>query len=160
MRENPTAHGPVPGGDALETRAVSKKFCNYEEKEMACRGIRGAVTIEINDAGTIVAATRDLLERIAVANGVLVDDITSVIFTTTPDLDAAYPARAAREMGWVNVPLLCMQEMVVVGSLLRCVRVLLHYNTDRPIDQIRHVYVGEAQSLRPDLARGQGQEKE
>ena len=150
MRENLTARRPR--GDALETRAVNKEFLAMRgEKEMACRGIRGAVTVEINNAGTIVAATRDLLERIAVANGVLVDDITSVIFTTTPDLDAAYPARAAREMGWVSTPLLCMQEMMVVDSLPCCIRVLIHWNTDLSPAQIRHVYLGRARVLRPDL---------
>ncbi|MEE8390143.1 MAG: chorismate mutase [Anaerolineae bacterium] len=118
---------------------------------MACRGIRGAVSVEINDAGAIIAATRDLLERIVVANGVSVDDIASVIFTATPDLDAAYPARAAREMGWVNTPLLCMQEMAVVDSLPRCIRVLLHWNTGLSPAQIRHVYLGHAHALRPDL---------
>ncbi|MCP4541775.1 MAG: chorismate mutase [Chloroflexi bacterium] len=118
---------------------------------MACRGIRGAVTVEINDAGAIIAATRDLLERIAVANGVLVDDITSVVFTTTPDLDAAYPACAARKMGWTNTPLLCMQEMMVADSLPRCIRVLIHWNTDLAPAQIRHVYLGRARVLRPDL---------
>ena len=118
---------------------------------MVCRGIRGAISIEINDAGAIIAATRDLLERIVVANGVSVRDIVSVIFTATPDLNAAYPARAAREMGWVNTPLLCMQEMMVVGSLPHCIRVLIHWNTGLAPEQIRHVYLGHAHVLRPDL---------
>jgi chorismate mutase len=74
-----------------------------------------------------------------------------VIFTATSDLDAAYPARAAREMGWVHVPLLCMQEMAVVGSLPRCIRVLVLWNTDRPAGQVRHVYLRRARALRPDL---------
>ncbi len=118
---------------------------------MACRGIRGAVSVESNDAGAIVAAARDLLEQITVANGVLVDDIASVIFTATPDLDAAYPARAARKMGWTDTPLLCMQEMTVMDSLPRCIRVLIHWNTDLSLAQIRHVYLGRARVLRPDL---------
>lgn len=119
---------------------------------MPCRGIRGAITVDINDAGTMIAATRMLLERIVVANNVAMEDIASVIFTATPDLDAVCPAAAARQMGWVYTPLLCMQEMAVPGSLPHCIRVLIHWNTDRTPQQIRHVYLGEAQKLRPDLA--------
>jgi len=116
---------------------------------MTCRGIRGAISVKANTA--IVSATRELLERIVAANPLQVEEIASVIFTATPDLSAAYPACAAREMGWVNVPLLCMQEMAVAGSLSRCIRVLVHWNTDLPASQIRHVYLGAAQTLRPDL---------
>jgi chorismate mutase len=118
---------------------------------MACRGIRGAISVEINDAGAIVAATRELLERIVAANDVSVKEIASVIFVITPDLNAAYPARAAREMGWLNTPLLCMQDLAVEGSPPRCIRVLLHWNTDRSPERIRHVYLGRARALRPDL---------
>ena len=118
---------------------------------MICRGIRGATGVDINDAVAIITATRELLERIVAANDLLVEDVISVIFTATPDLDAAYPARAAREMGWMNTPLLCMQEMVVVGSLPRCIRVLVLWNTDLSPDQVRHVYLGRARALRPDL---------
>jgi chorismate mutase len=99
----------------------------------------------------ILAATRELLESIAVANDLAVEDIASIIFTVTPDLDQVAPARAAREIGWVNTPMLCTQEMAVGGSLQRCIRVLLHWNTDRPAVQVRHVYLGWAQALRPDL---------
>jgi len=118
---------------------------------MACRGIRGAIGIETNEAGATVAATRELLEHIVAANTVSVQDVTAVLFTATDDLDAAYPARAARDMGWTNVPLLCAQEMAVAGSLPRCVRVLVLWNTDLPPDQVRHVYLGRARVLRPDL---------
>ncbi len=118
---------------------------------MICRGIRGATGVDINDAVAIITATRELLERIVAANDLLVEDVISVIFTATPDLDAAYPARAAREMGWMNTPLLCMQEMVVAGSLPRCIRVLVLWNTDLSPDQVRHVYLGRARALRPDL---------
>jgi chorismate mutase len=96
-------------------------------------------------------ATRALLRRIVAANDVSPVDLASVIFTATPDLDAAYPAQAARQLGWTEVPLLCMQEMAVPKSLPRCIRVLLHWNTDRAPDRIRHVYLGEARALRPDL---------
>lgn len=118
---------------------------------MICRGIRGATSVDINDAVAIITATRELLERIVAANDLLVEDVISVIFTATPDLDAAYPARAAREMGWMNTPLLCMQEMVVAGSLPRCIRVLVLWNTDLSPDQVQHVYLGRARALRPDL---------
>jgi chorismate mutase len=118
---------------------------------MTCRGIRGAICVETNSAEAIIAATRELLEHMVAANELAVQDVTSVIFTATPDLDAAYPARAARDMEWGNVPLLCMQEMVVVNSLPRCIRILVLWNTDLPADQVRHVYLGEARTLRPDL---------
>jgi chorismate mutase len=120
---------------------------------MTIRGIRGATSVDVNDAEPIIAATRELLERIVAANGLATEDVASVIFTATSDLDAAYPARAAREMGWVHVPLLCMQEMAVVGSLPRCIRVLVLWNTDRPAGQIRHVYLRRACALRPDLVK-------
>lgn len=118
---------------------------------MAYRGIRGAIGVDANDADVIIAATRELLGHIVSANGLAVEDVASVIFTATPDLDAVYPARAAREMGWVHTPLLCMQEMMVEGSLPRCVRVLVLWNTDVPPEHIRHVYLGAARVLRPDL---------
>lgn len=118
---------------------------------MSCRGIRGATDVDANNAGAIIAATRELLERIVAANGLLAEDVASVIFTTTPDLDAAHPARAAREMGWVNTPLMCTQEIAVAGSLPRCIRALVLWNTDLHPDQIRHVYLGRARTLRPDL---------
>ena len=129
---------------------------------MNCRGIRGAIGVKENTHDAIVSATRELLEYIVVANRLSVKDVASVIFTTTPDLDAAYPAQAARAMGWVNTPLLCMQEMAVQGSLRRCIRVLIHWNTDKSVDEIQHVFLGKAQKLRPDLAnkRNQMEEKE
>jgi len=119
---------------------------------VTCRGVRGATKVEANDPDAIIAATRELLEQIVCANNMMVEDIASVIFTATSDLDAAHPARAAREMGWVNTPLLCEQEMVVADSMSRCIRALVLWNTDLPADQIRHVYLGEARMLRPDLA--------
>ncbi len=120
---------------------------------MNCRGIRGATGVRANDAPSILAATRELLEQIVAANDLLVKDLVSVIFTATPDLDAAYPARAAREMGWVDTPLLCVQEMAVAGRLNRCIRVLAHWNTNLEPEQIQHIYLGEARVLRPDLAK-------
>ena len=118
---------------------------------MICRGIRGAICVSANEADAILEGTRELLQRIVSANGVSVEDVASVIFTVTPDLDAAFPAQAAREMGWLNTPLLCMQEIPVARSLPRCIRVLLHWNTDLPPNQIQHIYVDRASALRPDL---------
>ena len=118
---------------------------------MNCRGIRGAISVDANRAEAIITATRELLEQIVAANDLHPAAIASVIFTATPDLDAAYPARAARDMGWVDPPLLCVQEMAVVDSLPRCIRVLIHCNTDKPPGQLRHVYLGQARTLRPDL---------
>jgi chorismate mutase len=120
---------------------------------VACRGVRGAITVDENSLEAILAATRTLLETIVAENGMAAAEIAGVTFTATADLDAVYPAVAARALGWVEVPLLCMQEMRVVGSLERCIRVLLHWNTDRTQAEIRHVYLGEARRLRPDLVR-------
>ncbi len=120
---------------------------------MACRGVRGATSVEENSKRGIMTATSTLLERMVAVNGIKVEHIASVVFTATSDLNAAYPARSARDMGWTATPLLCMQEMSVRGSLPRCVRVLILWNTDTPIDQVTHVYLGAAAALRPDLAR-------
>ena len=120
---------------------------------MTCRGIRGAITVEENTADAILAATHILLEQIIAANELIIDDIASVIFTATPDLDAVCPAVAAREMGWGHTPLLCMQEMVVPGSLPQCIRVLIHWNTTRAPKEIKHVYLRAAQKLIPDLVK-------
>jgi chorismate mutase len=119
---------------------------------MAIRGIRGAAVAGDDSPEEILAVTRELLEGILASNPALQpDDVASALFTVTNDLVSAYPARAAREMGWTNVPLMCALEIPVPGSLPRCVRVLLHWNTDLPQDQIQHVYLGAAASLRPDL---------
>ncbi len=119
---------------------------------MSVRGIRGATTVESNQAGEILAATRELLEAILAANPSLqVSEIAAAWFTLTQDLDAAYPAQAARELGWILVPTLCSCEVNVPGSLSRCIRVLLQWNTDLSPQEIHHVYLREAVSLRPDL---------
>ncbi|MGD2205679.1 MAG: chorismate mutase [Anaerolineae bacterium] len=118
---------------------------------LQCRGIRGATTVQTNTATAILDATCELLARIVKANNVAVDDIASALFTVTPDLTAAFPAQAARKLGWRHVPLLDVQEIPVPGSLPRCVRVLIHWNTEKPPTEIRHVYLRGAASLRPDL---------
>jgi chorismate mutase len=118
---------------------------------MPCRGIRGATTVDRDSPEAILEATSQLLAGIVQANEIKVADIASAVFTVTPDLTSTFPARAARELGWHHVALLDAQEIPVPGSLSRCVRVLIHWNTSKPQEEIQHVYLGEASSLRPDL---------
>jgi chorismate mutase len=120
-----------------------------------CRGVRGATTCEANTREAILEATRELLEQLIESNGMQAEDLASVIFTTTPDLTAEYPAVAARALGWTDTALLCGHEMAVPGGLPRCIRVLVHWNTERRADQVIHVYVRGARSLRPDRSAAQ-----
>lgn len=115
-----------------------------------CRGVRGAITVTHNDAEEILSATRELLQNIIQANNMHQNDVASVYFTTTVDLNATYPAIAARQLGWADAALLCGHEMEVPGSLPRCIRVLIHWNTSKTAKEIIHVYLREAVSLRPD----------
>ncbi len=124
---------------------------------MPLRGIRGAITATANTRDAILDATRELLEEIVRANEICVQDIASVIFTITPDLDAAFPAAAARARGWTHVPLLDVSAPRVVNDLPRCIRVMIHWNTDRAQKEIAHVYLGDARNLRPDLVNGSEQ---
>jgi monofunctional chorismate mutase len=118
---------------------------------MTCRGLRGATTVDENTSAAILAATDELLQALVAANNLQPEDIASALFTTTPDLTAAFPARAARTLGWTAVPLLDAAELPVPGSLTHCIRVLIHWNTARPPEAVRHVYLHAAASLRPDL---------
>ena len=118
---------------------------------MLCRGIRGATTVDSNTPEAILNATAELLTAMVKANSIRLEDVASAIFTTTPDLNAEFPALAARRLGWNDVALLCGHEMAVPGSLAMCLRVLLHVNTDKRADQIVHVYLRGAQVLRPDF---------
>ena len=127
---------------------------------MPCRGIRGAITVPSDSAEEILAATRELLARIAGANQLRPEDIASVLFTVTPDLRTAFPAQAARQLGWQHVPLLDAQEIPVPGSLPRCIRVLLLWNTDTPQGEVHHIYLRDAEALRPDLSTGARAEAE
>jgi chorismate mutase len=115
-----------------------------------CRGIRGATTASENTREAIRAATRELLVEMVEENHIQPDDVASAIFTTTPDLDAEFPAVVARELGWLDTALLCGHEMNVPGSLQKCIRILIHWNTTRRADEIVHVYLHGAQVLRPD----------
>lgn len=120
----------------------------------AVRGVRGATTVCEDSAEAILAATRELLLAILSANpGLRSTDIASIFFTVTEDLRAAYPAQAARELGWEDVPLMDAQEIPVPGSLSNCIRVLIHWNTSLEQKDIHHVYLRQAVQLRPDLAR-------
>jgi chorismate mutase len=118
---------------------------------MLVRGIRGAVTVEANNAQAILEGTKELLTKIITINHLQPEDICSAYFTVTKDLTSGFPAKAARQLGWRHVPLMCAQEIDVPGSLPLCIRVLLHVNTTKSQKDIKHVYLREAISLRPDL---------
>ena len=115
------------------------------------RGIRGATTAESNTKDAILEATHELLAALVDANDLQADDIASAFFSATQDLNAEFPALAARHMGWSNVALTCMQEMYVPGSLPMCVRILIHANTAKTQNDVRFVYLRGARVLRPDL---------
>lgn len=115
---------------------------------MWCRGIRGATTADDNTREAILTATTELLQKVIESNGIEAEDVASIHFTTTPDLNAEFPALAARLMGWTNSALLCGHEMNVPGALARCIRVLVHWNTDKPASQMVHVYIRGAEKLR------------
>lgn len=117
---------------------------------MAMRGIRGATIAKSNTREAILDATRELLDAIVQANGVRAPEIASIFFTMTRDLDAAFPARAARDLGWTDAALLDAQAPAVDGDLPRCIRVLIHWNTERAEQDIKHIYLREARKLRPD----------
>jgi chorismate mutase len=118
-----------------------------------CRGIRGAITVPKNTKEAIIAATKELLQNMIKANEVDISDIACILFTTTSDLNAAFPAAAARALGWTRVPLLCGHEMNVPESLSGCLRVLVLFNTDKKNEDIVHVYLGGAETLRDEGER-------
>lgn len=117
---------------------------------LMCRGIRGATTCNENSEEAILAATRELLFTMIQANGIAPEEVASAHFTTTVDLNATYPALAARQLGWYDVALLCGHEMDVPGGLQRCIRILIHWNTTKQPEEIDHVYLHGAKGLRPD----------
>ncbi len=119
---------------------------------MYCRGIRGATTVERNEREEILVATTELLELMIRENELRSEDIASAIFSLTDDLDAEFPAVAARALGWTEVPLMCTREIPVPGSLRMCIRVLLHVNTTRSASEMQHVYIRGAMNLRPTFA--------
>lgn len=119
------------------------------------RAIRGAVTAERDEPAAIYRATRDLLTALVERNDLRIADIISAIFTVTPDLTSAFPALGARQIGWLEVPLLCTMEIPVPDALGQCIRVLLYVESTRPRADIQHVYLGAAEVLRPDLSLSQ-----
>lgn len=118
---------------------------------MLTRGIRGATTVKANTREAILEATSELLKAMVEANGIDLQDVASAFFTSSPDLNAEFPALAARQMGWADVALLCGHEMNVPGALNMCLRILLHVNTERKASEIVHVYLHGAKVLRPDV---------
>jgi chorismate mutase len=128
----------------------------HQENYMPIRGIRGATTVTADDPDLILQATRELLEEILAENeGMRPEDVASALFTVTDDLAATFPAQGARQMGWGLVPMLCAREIPVPNSLPRVIRVLVHWNTELPQDEITHVYLRDAVKLRPDLVAAQ-----
>jgi len=124
---------------------------------LQCRGIRGAITVLANNKESILAATGKLLVEMAQANKIEIKDIAAIFFTTTPDLNAEFPASATRELGWPsNLALLCGHEMNVPNDLPRCLRILMLVNTEKGPEEITHVYLGEAKKLKnkPSLSIG------
>lgn len=117
---------------------------------MACRGIRGATTVESNSKEAILTATRQLLGLMIRLNDIQPEDVVSALFTVTRDLDAEFPAVAARQLGWLDVPLMCSYEIYVPGSLQGCIRILIHWNTTKRQKDIVHPYLKDAKQLRPD----------
>jgi chorismate mutase len=138
--------------DGLGAATPTPRLLASSTPRLACRGIRGATSAAANTAEDILEATTELLIALIRLNDLVPEDIASAIFTTTPDLTATFPALAARELGWTEVPLLCAHEMDVPGALGQLVRILLHVNTTRTAAEIRHVYLKGARALRPDWA--------
>jgi chorismate mutase len=138
---------------------MASLFLLFIGEKMTVRGVRGAIvrgaiTVEKNDAEMILAGTTELLLAILDANPTLrAPEIASTFFTVTEDLDAVHPAKAAREFGWVNTPMICAREIPVPGSLPLCIRVLLHWNTTISPDKVQHIYLKNAEGLRPDLMK-------
>jgi len=120
---------------------------------MYFKAIRGATTVENNDATEIIEEAKKLLGEIVEKNNLQLENIISATFTTTRDLDAAYPAVGARQIGWTGVALMCMSEMYVPGSLEKCIRVIIHINAEEKNKEIKYVYLKGAKILRPDLEK-------
>ncbi|MEE9400763.1 MAG: chorismate mutase [Dehalococcoidia bacterium] len=117
---------------------------------MWCRGIRGATTVDNDAVDDILRECKELLQMMIDANGVKPEDVACAIFTTTSDLNSAFPATAARQLGWTDVPLMCSKEIDVPGSVKGCIRILILYNTERSAEDIVHVYIKGASDLRSD----------
>ena len=118
---------------------------------MSTRGVRGATIATTNETEAILAATRELLLAIRNANpSMRTEEMASILFTVSAELDAVFPAQAAHQIEWSGVPLICAREIPVPGGLPNCIRVLIHWNTNLPQGEIRHIYLKDAARLRPD----------
>jgi chorismate mutase len=137
-------------GTTMNATEIPDVRQHWTPGQLVCRGIRGATTAEDNSPESIQSAARELLYIMIRANGIHVNDVASVIFTTTKDLNATYPALAARQLGWYDAALLCGHEMEVPDGLERCIRILIHWNTTCKPEEIVHVYLRQAKELRPD----------
>lgn len=120
---------------------------------MGVRAVRGATTVEDNDKTQIIDETKLLLQRIIDENNINEDDIISIIFSVTNDLNAAFPAVSARELGWTSIALMCTNEIDVPGSLKKCIRVMLHFSTEKRNNEIKSIYLKGAKVLRPDISK-------
>ena len=146
---------PEPGSQRTDVGGESSSATGHSAPTAVaacCRGVRGAVCAAENSAEAIISATTALLRRMLADNGIACADIGSIFFTATPDLDAAFPAAAARDLGLEEVALLCSQEIAAPAPVQRCIRVMLHWNTSKSASEIVHVYIGEAAALRPERA--------
>lgn len=118
------------------------------------RGVRGATTVTVNESSAILEATEQLALAMIEANDIEPDAIASVIVSTTPDVTAVFPARAIRSIeGWTFVPVMCTHEMDVAGAIEKCIRIMMHVNTQKGQQDIQHIYQNEAIKLRPDLVK-------
>ena len=125
---------------------------------MTVRGIRGATTVDENSKESILSRSKELLLSLQKANHFNIEDIVSIFFSMTSDLNTAFPAEAARQLGWNKVPLFGMQESDVAGGLGKCIRILIQMNSNKIQDEIRHCYLHKAKRLRRDLADTEGKE--
>jgi len=127
---------------------------------MLVRGIRGAITVNSNNKEEIIKKTKELLVILKKENDFMIEDIVSIFFSVTPDLNAAFPAQAARELGWDRVPLFDMKEIDVPGSLPRCIRILIQINCQKSQLKMKHCYLRGARILRKDLIKEISDQKE
>lgn len=125
---------------------------------MISRGIRGATTVSANDADLMIHETKNVLREMIDKNNVKPNDVSHVFISVTDDLNATFPAKALREFpGWTYVPVMCMAEINVLGSLKSCIRIMMVVNTDQSQQEIHHVFHNEAVKLRPDLVEKRGE---
>lgn len=144
---------PVCYAEMMDSAPDNSAPSPRENAVTYCRGVRGATTVDENSRDDILTRTRQLLALMIRLNEIAPEDVASATFTVTKDLDAEFPALAARQLGWLDVPLLCSYEISVPGSLDKCIRVLVHLNTTKAQNRITHVYIRGAAKLRPDLSQ-------